>query len=42
MAYHVSQFMTQAQISGLNRALQGFLTICAFLLLTMIALGAFQ
>jgi hypothetical protein len=34
--------MTQAQISGLNRALQGLLTICAFLFLTMIVLGVFQ
>jgi hypothetical protein len=34
--------MTQAQISGLNRALQAFLTICAFLFLTMIVVGAFE
>jgi hypothetical protein len=41
MAHYLTRFMTHAQISNLNYALQAFLTTCAFLFLIMVVLGVF-
>jgi hypothetical protein len=42
MAHYLTRFMTRAQIGGLDHALQSILTLCAFLFLAMIVLGAFH
>jgi hypothetical protein len=41
MAYHLTRFMTQAQISSLNRAVGASTAICATVFLAMIVLGLF-
>ena len=42
MARYLTGFMTQTQISGLNHALQMFLTVWAFVFLAMIVVGSFH